>query len=211
MSRDKLHTKDLSTEEKIKMAARLLFLKKGFAATKTRDIAEEAGINLALLNYYFRSKQKLFDLIMMETMKGFVQSLNAILNENQTDLFTKMEFIVSAYLDLLSREPEIPLFIISELRQGHGPQLIQQLQIKKVLMNSALYAQYQEAVTQKKIANLPFIQFLMNLLGMTVFPFIAAPILKSFADLNDDDFQKQIQIRKKMIPLWMKEILELKV
>jgi len=54
----------LSTEEKIKAAARKVFLRKGFSATRTRDIAEEAGINLALLNYYFRSKQKLFEEVM---------------------------------------------------------------------------------------------------------------------------------------------------
>ena len=53
--------KDLSTEQKIKNAARKVFTEKGYAATRTRDIAEAAGINLALLNYYFRSKQKLFE------------------------------------------------------------------------------------------------------------------------------------------------------
>jgi AcrR family transcriptional regulator len=54
---------DKSTEEKIKQAARDLFQEKGFSATKTRDIAERSGINLALLNYYFRSKSKLFDFL----------------------------------------------------------------------------------------------------------------------------------------------------
>ena len=58
--------KELSTEEKIIAAARKLFTQKGFSATKTRDIAEEAGINLALLNYYFRSKQNLFQIIIEE-------------------------------------------------------------------------------------------------------------------------------------------------
>jgi len=66
---------DLSTETKIKEAARVVFYKKGFSATRTRDIAEEAGINLALLNYYFRSKEKLFEIIMFETFSAFVQSM----------------------------------------------------------------------------------------------------------------------------------------
>ena len=66
---------DTSTEEKIKEAARVVFHKKGYAATRTRDIAEEADINLALLNYYFRSKEKLFDIIMVETLSGFLQHL----------------------------------------------------------------------------------------------------------------------------------------
>ena len=67
--------KDLSTEEKIKAAAKKLFTQKGFAATRTRDIAEEAGINLALLNYYFRSKEKLFELVMKENVQLFLGTM----------------------------------------------------------------------------------------------------------------------------------------
>jgi len=74
---------DVSTEEKIKQAARRLFTEKGFDAVKTRDIAEEAGINLALLNYYFRTKENLFDIIMVENFDQFAQQLIPILgNEN---------------------------------------------------------------------------------------------------------------------------------
>ena len=62
---------DGSTEQKIKEAARKLFTEKGFDAVKTRDIAEEAGLNLALLNYYFRSKEKLFEIIMLENLGHF--------------------------------------------------------------------------------------------------------------------------------------------
>ncbi len=67
--KNKIETPDQSTEEKIKEAARTVFTRKGYAATRTRDIAKEANINLALLNYYFRSKEKLFGLIMMEKMQ----------------------------------------------------------------------------------------------------------------------------------------------
>ena len=67
--------KDISTEEKIRAAARKIFTQKGFAATRTRDIAEEAGINLALLNYYFRSKEKLFEQIMIEKVQYLCHTL----------------------------------------------------------------------------------------------------------------------------------------
>ena len=70
---------DSSTEEKIKAAARKVFTRKGFAATRTRDISEEAGINLALLNYYFRSKEKLFDLVMMENMQHFLIGMKEVI------------------------------------------------------------------------------------------------------------------------------------
>src|ERR1700748_2737311 len=81
----KTTTEEISTEEKIKAAAKKLFTQKGFAATRTRDIAEEAGINLALLNYYFRSKEKLFELIMMENFRQFLQGIKVkFLDENMT-------------------------------------------------------------------------------------------------------------------------------
>src|SRR5690606_27078812 len=107
---------DTSTEEKIKNAARTVFHKKGYAATRTRDIAEEAGINLALLNYYFRSKEKLFNIIMTETLSGFVQKMVVILNDEKTSLDKKVELIATHYTDLLLKEPEVPVFILSEVR-----------------------------------------------------------------------------------------------
>ena len=77
---------DSNTETKIKAAARSVFHKKGFAGTRTRDIAKEANLNLALLNYYFKSKQKLFELIMLETLKEFNQAMGEVLNNEITTL-----------------------------------------------------------------------------------------------------------------------------
>src|SRR6188474_52868 len=107
---------DINTEEKIKNAARAVFHKKGFAAARTRDIAEEAGINLALLNYYFRSKEKLFELIMLENIQQFVRGVKEIIMEEDTELRDKIERISSFYIDMLIRNPDLPLFILSELR-----------------------------------------------------------------------------------------------
>src|ERR1700742_848899 len=90
-----------STEEKIKEAARKLFTQKGFAATRTRDIAEEAGINLALLNYYFRSKQKLFDLVMMENFRQFLQGMTVNFLDETLTMEQRVARIVSDYIDFL--------------------------------------------------------------------------------------------------------------
>src|SRR5689334_23935314 len=89
---------DSSTEEKIMEAARTVFLRKGYAATRTRDIAEEAGINLALLNYYFRSKEKLFSLVMQEKFQKFFGVIFPILNEPTTSLEEKVERLVDSYI-----------------------------------------------------------------------------------------------------------------
>src|SRR5688500_7452128 len=89
---------DPSTEEKIKEAARKVFTKKGYAATRTRDIAEEADINLALLNYYFRSKEKLFDIVMTENLQQLLMVLKGVLHDQNSSLADKVTAIVANYI-----------------------------------------------------------------------------------------------------------------
>src|SRR5688500_16893568 len=107
---------DLSTEEKIKKAALKLFTKKGYVATRTRDISEEAGINLALLNYYYRSKEKLFELVMTEILQNFFRGITQIFNDEKTSLDEKVKIFVVSYTGLLKQQPDLPLFIFHELR-----------------------------------------------------------------------------------------------
>ena len=79
------------TEIKIKDAAKFLFLKKGFSATTTREIAKESNINLALLNYYFTSKRKLFEIIMLETLHDFFSKMVEVYNDEKTTLITETD------------------------------------------------------------------------------------------------------------------------
>jgi len=109
---------DLSTEEKIKEAAKKVFTQKGYFATRTRDIAEEAGLNLALLNYYFRSKEKLFEIVMLEKVQKFFGVLLPVLNNPATTLEEKMESIPDKYIDLILENPDLPIFIMSEVRNS---------------------------------------------------------------------------------------------
>lgn len=200
-------TTDTSTEEKIKIAARLVFYKKGFAATRTRDIATEAGINLALLNYYFRSKKKLFDIIMLETMQRFVQSIGEAVNNENTSIAVKVERIVENYIDLLSANPDLPIFLLSEMRSNPDA-LNAKIGLKDMLMKSYLMKQFTTGVQQKKITIPHPLHFMMNLMGMTVFPFIARPMLKSIGNINQKDFDLLMQDRKKLIPKWINAILK---
>ncbi|MEP7164312.1 MAG: TetR/AcrR family transcriptional regulator [Ferruginibacter sp.] len=198
---------DHTTEEKIKQAARTMFHKKGFSATRTRDIAEEAGINLALLNYYFRSKEKLFDIIMLETMQEFLRSILQTLNDENTSLEEKIEAIANNYIDLLTKEPDIPLFIMSELKANPN-ELLGKMGIKDVLMGSHFIRQYHQGIQEGKIAPVHPLHFMMNLMGLLVFPFIASPMLKGLGNLSDTDFNDLIQQRKTLIPTWMGAIMK---
>ena len=200
---------DSSTEEKIKNAARIIFHKKGFAATRTRDIAEEAGINLALLNYYFRSKEKLFDIIMLESMQNFLKSMAALFNAEQNTFDEKVESFVSNYLDFLTEQPDLPLFVLSELRSNPSG-FISKIDIKQMLMKSHFIKQFQEEVKKGKIAPMYPLHFLMNMVGMILFPFIGRPILSHLGDLKEQDFMELMQQRKKLIPQWIKMMYKVK-
>jgi len=200
---------DTTTEEKIKHAAREVFHQKGYAATRTRDIAEAAGINLALLNYYYRSKEKLFDIIMMETMQSFMGTIIMVINDNDTSLQQKMELLAERYIDLFKVEPEIPLFVMIELR-SNAKNLLEHIRPKEFLMQSVFAKQFQQAIQDGKIPPQPFLHFMMNLMGMIIFPFVAAPMFKNIGELNDQQYLSVIEERKKMIPLWIKATMKAK-
>ncbi|MBS7254093.1 TetR/AcrR family transcriptional regulator [Flavobacterium branchiicola] len=203
MSSQESNKKDVTTEEKIKTAAKTVFYKKGFAATRTRDIAEEADLNLALLNYYFRSKAKLFEIIMTETFTGFIGSIKVILNDDKTSLEEKVAIIADRYIDFIIKEPEIPVFILTEIRNNPDG-LLKRLPIKEIINESVFIKQFQQAVQNKEIAEPNPLHFLMNLLGLVVFPFIAKPMIMGSRNMQTEDFNVLMQERKKKIPVWIK-------
>jgi transcriptional regulator, tetR family len=199
-------TKDISTEERIKAAARKVFHQKGFAGTRTRDIAEEAGINHAMLNYYFRSKEKLFEMVMMETMAQFFKGVNLMLNDENTSLDEKIDLIVSNYVDLLLKEPELPTFILNEVRPN--PQaFVEQNPIKEALTHSVLTRQYAEAVARGEITEPNLMQAILNVIGLVIFPFIAKPILTSIVNIPEEQYKALMLQRKTLIPQWIKAML----
>ncbi len=198
---------DPNTEEKIKEAARLVFHKKGFAATRTRDIAEEAGINLALLNYYFRSKQKLFNIIMLESLKIFFNSIKIVIDDKTLLFEEKLTRITSNYIDTLLVNPEIPLFILSEIRND-PEHLMQNVGIKEVLLGSDLMLQLIDKIASEEFKPIHPMNFILNFIGMTVFPFIASPMLKILGSMDQEAFDQLITDRKVLIPQWMMKILK---
>lgn len=193
----------MTTEEKIKQAATKLFIEKGFSATRTRDIAAEAGINLALLNYYFRSKEKLFDVVMEESLQLFLLGLEEILNDVNTVLKDKIAGITVHYIELLKSHPDLPLFILTEVR-ANPSRLEASLNVKEMLTESNFYKQL-EATTHKKIDPMHFI---MNILGLLVFPFVSSPVLRGDDEQGSAAFDQLMEERKHWIPIWIEAMLK---
>lgn len=205
----KVTAEEASTEEKIKEAAKKLFTRKGFAATRTRDIAEEAGINLALLNYYFRSKQKLFDIIMLENFRQFIQGITVKVYDESATVGEKIEKIAASYIDFLTLHPDLPLFILNELK-GNPSKIAEKINEEVAPMRAHLIRQLQDAGKSGKIPSIEPFHFIANLIGLTVFPFVARPILQRVTNVGDDRFQALMQERKKLVPIWLKAMLEMK-
>jgi AcrR family transcriptional regulator len=204
MGKAKKTETDASTEEKIKEAARKVFLRKGYSATRTRDIAEESGINLALLNYYFRSKEKLFHIVMEEKFDKLFGTITPILNDASTSLDKKVELLASHYINMLNENPDLPLFVLSELR-GNTEHVVSKLDIVKILQSSHFVQQL-----RTKRPDVNPLHFLMSILGMTIFPFIMLPVFKTTNALPPQAFKAVTEERIALIPKWTKAMLNAK-
>ena len=196
---------DLSTEEKIKSAARKLFTQRGFDAVKTREIAAEAGINLALLNYYFRSKENLFEMVMFENMATFIQGAASIMNDEGTSLFEKFRLLVEHYINILSKNPDVPHFVLNVIK-NHPEKLAEFFKKNADFFKTTMIRQIREESLKGNIVTLHPAQFLINLISMTVFPFVMKPMLLHAGNINDADFAAILEERKKMIPIWLENM-----
>lgn len=194
--------KELSTEEKIIAAARKLFTQKGFSATKTRDIAEEAGINLALLNYYFRSKQNLFQIIIEEKFNQLFGVINPILSNNEISLEEKIETLVTNYTNMLLGNDDLPLFVLSEIKTN-------EFLIKRVRQNAEILS---NPVIEKQLKERGFtttgFNFIMNVMSLTLFPFMSKPLFVTSGLIKEEEFVHFITERKKDIPTWVMNTLK---
>ncbi|MHB9054991.1 MAG: TetR/AcrR family transcriptional regulator [Paludibacteraceae bacterium] len=176
---------DQTTEEKIKLAAEKLFMERGFSGTRTRDIAESADINLALLNYYYRSKENLFNIIMMEKWEIFFDIIINTLQDKSLDFPKKISILTNEYYDLLMKDPKLPLFLMSEIQQN--PDLfIEKLNIRAKTQNLIF------AVDNEEME----IQLLLDFMSLTFFPFVLRDALEKVFALNHEQYDEVLNKRK---------------
>ena len=203
-SEKQMNEQEQSTEEKILEAASEVFTKKGFAGTRTRDIAEKAGINLALLNYYFRSKEKLFEQVMkIKVVLLFGKILPILINE-KTSLEEKIDLASEKYFEILSKNPNLPLFVISEIQKKNS-NITKIIPVNKIFENSVIIKQIKE-----KRPEINPLHYLVNFLAMTIFPFVAKPVFNAFELTNEAEYHQFISERRKLVPIWIKQLLEIK-
>ncbi|MDP9081018.1 MAG: TetR/AcrR family transcriptional regulator [Bacteroidota bacterium] len=195
---------EVSTEEKIKDAARKIFTKKGFLATTIRDIATEADINIASINYYFRSKEKLFEFIMDETIGKLFNKIEPVLNNETMAVDEKIELCVGYYIDNVLENPDFVFFTVSEVMSGSLN--LSMVNKMKSLEKSHFARQLKDLQKDGKISFHP-VNLLWNVTGMIFFPFLTRPRMLESGYFTSDEFIALMQERKRLIPVWMRQII----
>ena len=193
------------TEEKILSAAKNVFIRKGLDGARMQEIADEAGINKALLHYYFRSKMNLFEVVFKNIITEFVPSIGEILKSN-ISIEEKIERSISNYFDMLLNNPYIPIFIISEINRDTDKFIKFVNDISGV--NNIVHEYYVSFINSGVTLKDP-VQYLTSILSMIIFPFIASPLFKvAFYDGNDVEFNNYLVNRKEFVIEYALKLLE---
>lgn len=186
------------TEAKILEAAREEFLQKGMAGARMQAIADKAGINKALLHYYFRSKEKLFEGVFRSIFNNFFPKVFSMLSSEELDIFQKIEQFIHNYIDFLRDNPRVPLFIIAELTRNPD-KLVDTM--KSTDINPMPFAmQLGAAVQAGKIKPIDPRHLIVNILSLCVFPIAAKPVMENIIFQGDGTaYQGFLEERKEHV------------
>jgi TetR/AcrR family transcriptional regulator len=186
---------DTSTEEKILSAAREIFFQKGFSGARMQDIADEAGINKALLHYYFRSKEKLFETIFREAFEKLVPRIIEVFS-SELPFFDKIRAFCEAYVTMAMENPFIPIFILNEMHRN--PEGFQKTfgDIPKKVPHTLLKSVIKKATDDGLIREIDPPQLIMNMLSLCMFPTISRPMFQLVMNMSDAQFKKMSELRK---------------
>ena len=191
--------KDNTTEEKILVAARKVFTSRGMAGARMQDIADEAGINKAMLHYYFKDKDKLFEVIFLAEAQKFFPRINMIF-ESDAPLFEKISLFVNEYIDEMTESPYLPWFVLNELNRDADQFFKKVWTMAHRPKPEKLLAQIEKEVKKGAIKKVNALHLLVNLLSMTIFPFIAKPMLIRTMQMSETQFKQMIEQRRIEIP-----------
>lgn len=189
--------KSQDTEGQILVAAKKIFQKKGMDGARMQEIADEAGINKAMLHYYYRSKQLLFEAVFSNAFALLAPQLNKILNDDST-IEEKVKNFTHNYISFIAKHPYLPNFIIQEMNRNHKF-------FDKIQQNTAFptldkfNSQVALEVEQGILKPIDGKQLFINIISLNIFPFVASPLIKGFLRIDDKGFKELVEKRKKAV------------
>jgi AcrR family transcriptional regulator len=193
------------TEDKILDAARQVFHQKGFNGARMQEIADLAGINKALLHYYFRNKESLFKKIFNETFAQIASKITEIFLSEMT-LMSKIEIFVNFYLNFISRHSYIVQFVINALLDK--PDQLREIILKQNPSPELLLDQMKNQLKEEMGLDIDPLHIYVNILGLVIFPVVAKPLIQSIFAIPDDRMAAFFEQRKKIVPIFIANALK---
>lgn len=189
--------KNQTNEEKILSAAKKVFVENGLAGARMQDIANKAGINKALLHYYFRSKEKLFEVIFKEAAARLFPKISETLSLD-IPLFDKIRQFTNDYLEIVIENPYLPLFVLNEINKQPSA-FISKIFGKHPPPIYKLAEQIEKEIKKGLIKPVSPAHLIINMLSMCVFPFIGKPMIQLTMNIDELQFRNMMEQRKTMI------------
>jgi len=189
---------NISTEDNILNIAREVFMQNGYDGTSMQMIANAAGINKSLLHYYYRTKERLFEKIFTKVFSQFLPHLGVIFMSEMT-LEEKIYAFTERYIDVFIENPLIPIFVMQELSKNpqHLTDLIRNAGINPEIMIKKIT----QSLEKENIVLEDPRHFMVNLIGLCVFPFAARPLIQRMIFHNDEAAYNSFLVeRKKEVP-----------
>lgn len=197
---------DQDTEQRILDAAHAVFVKRGTAGARMQEVADAAGVNKALLHYYFRSKERLAQAVFRRVLQTLLPTVFEVLRSDET-LEEKVRRVVVFELDTLSENPFLPGYVLGELT--HQPDRIHQLfesvmgtrleQMGREVL-AALERQLEAEAARGSIRRIPAEELVVNLFSLMIFPFAARPLIGPMLGMGEEAFEAMIERRKASLP-----------
>jgi len=183
------------TEEKIFEAATDVFVEKGMDGARMQDIANQAGINKALLYYYFRTKDRLFNAVFEKIADKILRKFAPVFDE-KLSIEEKIRFFFKEHITFLQENPKLPAFILNEINRN--PARLRMI-LNNIDINSMwlmLYEQHSEELIEYNITQAALPQIMVSMAAMSVFPFAARGVLEGIFEKTGINFDQYIEQRK---------------
>lgn len=186
-----------TTEQKIFDAAREVFIQKGLDGAKMQEIADKAGINKALLHYYYRTKEKLYEMVAKAVLNHVFPIIRELL-ESEHPLEEKIRRFIGLYIGVISYNPFLPLFIITEMNK-RPEHFFENIIPPNLPKPAVIIRQIEEAIAEGKIRPMAPQHILVNIISMCVFPFVAKPMMRVVLGLNPEEARHFLKERKEAV------------
>lgn len=188
-----------TTEARILAAAEKEFLTKGFAGARTTSIAEAAGVNHALLHYYFGTKQSLFEKIVEDKMETLLRIMFMSLGDPEIPLFNKLKTAIGEHFDFVAANPDFPRFMLAEV--FNRPELLSRvIGVMKNNVSSihdSLQKQINEYAERHLCQPVKASDIILDIISLNIFSFMAAPAIIPLLGVDKDDIERFYESRKK--------------